>query len=105
MIKLGNQENIDQVRGDMRKQITNNYTNTEETVAITKGEFDESYPSETFEHYSSASLKKFVDDFKKSEEAENEDVLATNLKGLTRVTVSDGELIAEVYVREKEVKE
>ena len=105
MIQLGNQENIDQVRGDKRSQITNNYSNSKEVVAISKEDFEKAYPSESFERYSSASLNKFVNDFKKSEDAEDEAVLSSNLKGLKKITVSDGELIADVFVREIEDKE
>ena len=102
MIELGNQKDIDQERSNKRSQISGNYTNQESVAAITKEEFEKSYPSESFERYSTASVKKFVDDFKKSDEAENEEVLASNLKGLSKVVVSDGELIADVYVREIE---
>lgn len=102
MIELGNQENIDNVREGKRNQITNNYTNAKEVVALSKEDFEKAYPSESFERYSSASLNKFVNDFKKSEDGEDEAVLADNLKGLKKITVSDGELIADVFVRELE---
>lgn len=105
MIHLGNQENIDQVRSNKRNQITNNYTNQKAVVALSKEDFEKAYPSDSFERYSSASLNKFVNDFKKSEDAEDEAVLANNLKGLKKITVSDGELIADVFVREIENKE
>jgi hypothetical protein len=102
MIELGNQTDIDQTRSNQRTQISNQFASQGEVTAITKEDFEKSYPSETFERYSTSSVKKFVDDFKKSDDAENEEVLASNLKGLKKVVVSDGELIADVYVREIE---
>ena len=61
MIKLGNQTDIDSVRGSKRSQISEQFTNQESVVAITKAEFEKSYPTETFEYYSTKSVKKFVE--------------------------------------------
>lgn len=105
MIHLGNQENIDQVRGDKKKQIAESFKQEDNVVkAISVAEFEAEYPAETHERYSLEAVKKFTEDFKKSEDA-NEEMLADNLKGLKKVVVSDGTMIADVFVREIQSEE
>lgn len=105
MIHLGNQENIDKVREDQKQKIAGSFVQEDNVVkAISQSEFEESYPADKYERYSLEAVKRFKEDFMKSEDA-NEEALAESFKGLEKVVVSDGTLIADVFVREIQTEE
>lgn len=100
MIQLGNQEQLDGQRKRVKEQIAATYSNAEIAKAMDMTTFQEKYPTEKYEIFSEKAVEKFREDFMKSEDA-NSELLEQNVGLLEKVSVTDGEVIANVYIREK----
>lgn len=87
-----------------KQQIASSYNSIEK--GISPEQFEENYPKETFERYTAAAIKKFVDDYsadvEKSEDAEEaNEIMTAELTGLKRITIEKGEKLVDMYVRPK----
>lgn len=105
MIHLGNQEQIDSVRKAKRSQITAHYKNPAIEKAISVDDFNKEYSEDKYDRWSQASMNKFVEDFKKSEDFDEEsgaDDLMKSFDGIIRVAVTDGKKVQNIFVREKD---
>ena len=105
-IELSNQTEINAHQKEQRAKVVAMYKNVEaEKVAnlITKAEFDEHYPTETWERYSLQAVHKFREDIEKAEGIEDkEDSFKKATADLKPFVITEGDNKAIVFVRKKE---
>ena len=105
MIELSNHDEIRAHQRAKRLQIAEAFEKAQGRTArlITKAEFDEEYPSDTYERYSLQALNKFREDLHKAEGVDDPDLaFKTATANLKSFVVQDGEGKAIAFVRKKE---
>lgn len=98
-MELANQEELNNHNDLVKARIARSFSNNGISEAITLEDFEKSYPVDKFERYSIQALVNFREDFLKSEDA-SEEAFEENMQGLKSITVANGDLISEVYVKE-----